>query len=61
MEHPHSKIIDELGGSTAVSVIFSISSQAVSKWRKEGIPPARMMYLRLAYPHLFDAEMQKAA
>ncbi len=50
MEHPHIKIIDHLGGNTAVSEIFSISSQAVSKWRKDGIPPARMMYLKLAYP-----------
>ena len=61
MEHPHSKFIDELGGNKAVAVIFSISSQAVSKWRKDGIPPARMMYLGLAYPHIFQPDMQKAA
>jgi len=61
MEHPHSKFIDQLGGNAAVSVIFSISSQAVSKWRKEGIPPARMMYLKLAYPHVFESEMKEAA
>jgi hypothetical protein len=61
MKHPHEKLIDDLGGNAAVAVIFSISSQAVSKWRKDGIPPARMMYLRLAYPHLFSDEMKKAA
>ena len=54
MEHPHAKLIDALGGNTAVSVLFSISPQAVSKWRKEGIPPARLMYLELYRPDLFE-------
>lgn len=32
-----------------------VSSQAVSKWRNDGIPPARLMYLRLACKDVFEA------
>ena len=49
----HSNLIDKLGGSGKVADIFGISSQAVSKWRNEGIPDGRMMYLRLVYPDVF--------
>jgi hypothetical protein len=61
-----SKIIDRLGGNSEVSRLFSISSQAVSKWRREGIPEPRLMYLRLARPEVFVEESssdtpQKAA
>lgn len=48
-----SKLIDELGGTGAVARIFEISDPTVSIWRKTGIPKARRMYLKLAYPHLF--------
>jgi hypothetical protein len=50
MEAEASKIIESLGGTCAVAEIFKVSAQAVSQWRKDGIPPARMMYLKLAYP-----------
>jgi len=65
MEHDSKKIIDELGGNTAVSKLFCISSQAVSKWRREGIPSSRLMYLKLARPEIFhcksSVKQQKAA
>lgn len=62
MEHHDSLIIDRLGGNAALAKLFSISSQAVSKWRKEGIPDARRMYLRLAFPEAFEStESEKAA
>lgn len=32
-----------------------VSSQAVSKWRRDGIPEARLMYLKLARPDVFPA------
>lgn len=54
MDHSDSPIIDRLGGNSALAKMFSISSQAVSKWRKEGIPEARRMYLKLAHPSAFD-------
>lgn len=48
-------IIDALGGTKAVAVLFRIKPPSVSGWRKKGIPGARMDYIRLAYPNLFDA------
>lgn len=53
MRHNDSQIIDQLGGNAALAKLFNVSSQAVSKWRTEGIPDARLMYLRLAYPRIF--------
>ena len=47
------KIIDSLGGTAVVSKIFGVSSAAVSKWRRIGIPPARLMYLEVKYPKIF--------
>lgn len=58
MDHNDSLIIDKLGGNAKLADLFGISSQAVSKWRKEGIPDARMMYLRLAFPDAFVADDQ---
>lgn len=55
-----SKIIDRLGGNSEVSRLFEISSQAVSKWRREGIPNPRMMYLKLARPDVFEDEIQSS-
>jgi len=46
---PHSELIDALGGTAAVARLCCVSPQAVSKWRNSGIPPARLMYLQLAY------------
>jgi len=51
----HSRLIDELGGTVEVSRLCQVSSQAVSKWRNEGIPQARLMYLRLAKREVFEA------
>lgn len=48
-----SEIIDFLGGTAVVSKIFGVSSAAVSKWRRIGIPPARLMYLEVKYPKVF--------
>lgn len=48
----YSKIIDQFGGTVAVARICNVSSQAVSKWRKEGIPESRFMYLKLLKPEL---------
>lgn len=58
-----SKLIDRIGGSASVARLCCVSSQAVSKWRRDGIPPARLMFLKLAVPHVFDEpqEPQKAS
>ena len=54
VDDKHSKIIDKLGGTTVVSKIFGISPQAVSKWRKNGIPKPNLMYLCEKYQVVCD-------
>ena len=44
------EIIDRLGGTAAVARICDVTPQAVSYWRKHGIPKSRMMYLVLRFP-----------
>lgn len=61
MEHiDESKLIDECGGTVAVAKLCHVSSQAVSKWRREGIPQARLMYIKLLKPEAFN-KSKKAA
>ena len=57
-----SSVIDSLGGNSKVAELCHISSQAVSKWRREVIPQARRQFLELAFPEAFaKREEQKAA
>lgn len=56
MVHNDSLIIDRLGGNSVLAKMFGISSQAVSKWRKHGIPKPSRMYLELASPEAFSSE-----
>ncbi|WP_316150467.1 hypothetical protein [Cupriavidus sp. BIC8F] len=53
--HDPNAIIDKLGGTSAVAQIFGIKPGSVSEWRHTGIPPARLMYIKLAYPELFSS------
>ena len=50
------KIIDSLGGTNAVAELCKVTPQAVSQWRDDGIPQARLMFLRLARPDVFASE-----
>jgi hypothetical protein len=43
-------IIDSLGGTSATARLCEVDPAAVSQWRTDGIPKARLMYLKLAYP-----------
>lgn len=45
-------LIDKLGGTAEVARLCRVSSQAVSKWRRDGIPDARRMYLLAIRPDL---------
>jgi len=54
-KHADSQKIDLLGGTAAVARMFGIAQPSVTKWRKEGIPAARLMYLRLVRPDIFEA------
>ena len=53
METNTNKIIDDLGGTNEVARICNVKPPSVSQWRAEGIPPARLMYLRLLRPDVF--------
>lgn len=48
-----SKIIDDLGGTSAVAKLFEIQPASVSEWRTKGIPKARRQTLKLMRPDLF--------
>jgi hypothetical protein len=48
----HSELIDALGGTTEVARLCRVTSQAVSKWRREGVPEARLMYLQAIRPEV---------
>jgi hypothetical protein len=39
-------VISALGGTAAVSRLCGVSMPSVSDWKKDGIPRARMMFLR---------------
>lgn len=52
------RIIDALGGTSAVADKCEVTTGAVAQWRTNGIPKARLMFLRLAYPDKF-AELDR--
>lgn len=47
------KIIELIGNTAQTAREFGVSLAAVSRWKKTGIPKARLMYLEVKYPHLF--------
>lgn len=47
------QIIDALGGSTEVAKLCDVTVGAVSQWRHDGIPRARLQFLKLARPEAF--------
>ena len=47
------QIIDLIGGTVATAELCRVSPQAVSQWREDGIPEARLMFLQLARPEIF--------
>lgn len=52
--HPDSQVIDQMGGPTAIARVCKIRSQAVSQWRRNGIPSARRQFLELLRPEVFS-------
>lgn len=48
-----SQIIDELGGTAAVAKLCEVSAPSVSEWRRNGIPRARVQFLRVVRPDVF--------
>jgi hypothetical protein len=54
-------IIDRLGGPTKVAELCEIKVPSVCEWRHNGIPKARLMYLRLARPDVFGPPTEAKA
>jgi hypothetical protein len=48
----HQALIERIG-TPALMSMFEITKGAVSQWRTNGIPKARLMYLELHSPELF--------
>lgn len=42
-----SRVIDALGGTTAVAIATEAPTSTVHSWRSIGIPPSRLAHLRL--------------
>lgn len=53
------QIIDALGGTNEVAKLCEIKPPSVSEWRRDGIPHARLMFLRVVFPSVF-AELERA-
>lgn len=47
--------IDLLGGTHEAAKFFEVTPGAISQWRKDGIPRARLMYLRAMRPDIYAA------
>jgi hypothetical protein len=48
-----SELIDTLGGTSKVSKDVNLTSQAVSRWRVNGIPRPWKKYFQAIHPELF--------
>lgn len=53
MRMDNNSIIDALGGTSEVAKMCEVTPGAVSQWRDDGIPRARLMYLELLRPDVF--------
>ena len=54
MDKKASEIIDALGGTCAVAGLCGgIKPPSVTKWRTNGIPQARLMFLKAVRPDVF--------
>lgn len=42
------EIIERLGGTAKVSRLFGLAMPSVSDWKRDGIPKARVMFLKVA-------------
>lgn len=49
------KVIDALGGTNAVAALCNVKPPSVSGWRYDGIPDARLMYLKVIRKKVFDS------
>lgn len=48
--HADSGLIDRMGGTVEVARLCDVTPQAVTQWRRAGIPHPRRMYLAVVRP-----------
>ena len=53
--------IAELGGNAKVARLCDIKPQSVIDWKNNGIPRARIPYLKLKFPNLKAWDLEKEA
>lgn len=62
MEKTSSQIIDALGGTCAVARLCGgIKPPSVTQWRINGIPSARLLYLKAIRPDVFGIAPKRRA
>ena len=55
MTQDANQIIDKLGGTYAAARLCEVTPPSVSEWRaKNAIPKARLMFIKLARPDVFE-------
>lgn len=61
MKTNNHEIIEALGGSSAVAELCEVTVGAVSQWKTDGIPKARLMYLKVIRPDVFQEKQKSLA
>jgi len=51
--HPDSTLLDRIGTTSEIAHLLRVTPQAVSQWRRDGVPDARRQVLELRWPHVF--------
>lgn len=51
--HPDAILLAKIGRPVDAAKFFEVTSQAVSKWRREGLPRGRRLHLRSLHPDWF--------
>lgn len=53
------QIIEALGGNSALAEAIGVTPQAISYWRRKGIPRPWLMSLRKTHKHVFPAPVKQ--
>lgn len=48
------RIITAIGGTSATARLCNVEPPSVTEWKYNGIPDARLMFLKLAWPDVFS-------
>ena len=56
MENSDEEIIAKLGGTMAVAKLCGVRSQAVSSWKRSGIPTLRLLQIAVLRPDVIDLD-----